>query len=380
MKLVNLSLLVTLVIGSGSAHAGSFTAGDLYLLTSNWPGSGSAVGRIDPVTGDTEVIYDFATFPRSGRATYDPYRDRLLIMPDINNSFYRFIAADGSTTDLANDWDPDIKTWCPTGDGRIYLLAGVGTMAYLDANDIRHVLFDTDGVTPYAFTLGFARQQMIYDAGTNSLFIAYWGAVATQVTKIPLSADGTQVIGPTTTVEFDAFENQQDEPMGISAGPNGTIFIKIRAASNEVGLLMFLIDPVTLVFEPFAYIQHSFSAWNRPATYNSTYGIAFAVDEWNDHVRTYIDIDTVQAGTIHASNVSSVNTLTFLLSVGDTINGTALPCSDFDGDGLVTVADLLVLLAAWGPCPPPCPPDLDGDGLVTVADLLALLAAWGPCP
>jgi hypothetical protein len=378
VKRIDLVLLVSLVIGA-SAHAGSFTPGDVYLLTSAWPGVGSAVGRIDPVTGDTEVFHDFATYPRAGSATYDPYRDRLMIMPDIDNSFYRFIAADGSYTDLVNDWDPDIATWCPTGDGRIYLLAGIGTMAYLDANDVRHVLYDTDGVTPFGMVGILANQHMIYDAGTNSLFIAHWG-LSTQVWKLPLSADGTQVVGPPVTVEFDAFDIEPDEPMGISAGPNGKIFIKIRAASNEAGLLMFLIDPVTLQFEPFATIQHNFSGWNRPATYNSTYGIAFAVDEWNDHVRTYIASGGVQAGTILASNVSSVGARTFMLSVGDTVNGsvTPPPCGDTDGDGQVDVTDLLAILTAWGPCVG-CPEDFNGDGVVEIADLLFLLSTWGPC-
>jgi hypothetical protein len=53
--------------------------------------------------------------------------------------------------------------------------------------------------------------------------------------------------------------------------------------------------------------------------------------------------------------------------------------ADIDGDGTVGVTDLLALLAAWGPCPPPpgpCAADLDGDGTVGVTDLLALLAAW----
>jgi hypothetical protein len=376
---LKLALLITVVMTNGAALGETFTPGDLYLLTSAWPGAGSAVGRIDPVTGDTVVFHDFATYPRAGRATYDPYRDRLVIMPDINDSYYRFIAADGSYTDLDNDWDPDIASWCPTGDGRIYLLAGVGTMAYLDADDVRHVLFDTDGMTPFGMIGILGNQHMIYDARTNSLFIAHWGQ-STQVWKIPLSADGTRVVGPPVTVEFDAFENEADEPMGISAGPNGAIFIKIRAASNDVGLLMFLVDPVTLQFEPFAYIQHHFSAWNRPATYDSTHGIAFAIDEWNDHVRTYVDSDTVQAGGIHASGVSSVGALTFLLSVGDTING---HCgADTDGSGAVDFADLLALLAAWGPyapCPPYIAEDIDRDCSVGFGDLLAMLAAWGPC-
>ncbi len=52
---------------------------------------------------------------------------------------------------------------------------------------------------------------------------------------------------------------------------------------------------------------------------------------------------------------------------------------DLDGDGVVGVLDLLILLAAWGPCsapPAPCPADLDGDGSVGVGDLLIQLANW----
>ncbi len=53
---------------------------------------------------------------------------------------------------------------------------------------------------------------------------------------------------------------------------------------------------------------------------------------------------------------------------------------DIDGDGAVGITDLLLLLAAWGPCPPQCPPscaaDLDGDCVVGIVDLLTLLANW----
>jgi hypothetical protein len=47
------------------------------------------------------------------------------------------------------------------------------------------------------------------------------------------------------------------------------------------------------------------------------------------------------------------------------------------GDGLVSVTDLLALLAQWSG-PGTC--DVSGDGVVNVTDLLALLAAWGTCP
>jgi hypothetical protein len=59
------------------------------------------------------------------------------------------------------------------------------------------------------------------------------------------------------------------------------------------------------------------------------------------------------------------------------------PCpADLDGNDGVGFGDLLVLLSAWGPCPPEptCPEDLDGSGEVEFGDLLMLLSAWGPCP
>jgi uncharacterized membrane protein len=51
---------------------------------------------------------------------------------------------------------------------------------------------------------------------------------------------------------------------------------------------------------------------------------------------------------------------------------------DVDGDGAIGFADLLAILAAWGPCPG-CAEDVTGDGTVGFADLLAALAAWGEC-
>lgn len=50
---------------------------------------------------------------------------------------------------------------------------------------------------------------------------------------------------------------------------------------------------------------------------------------------------------------------------------------DLNGDGVVNVADMLILLAAWGPCDAShCPADLNDDGVVNAADLLVLLSNW----
>ncbi len=51
---------------------------------------------------------------------------------------------------------------------------------------------------------------------------------------------------------------------------------------------------------------------------------------------------------------------------------------DIDGDGEVSIVDLLSLLAAWGANPGHAA-DLDGDGVVGILDLLSLLGAWGAC-
>lgn len=54
---------------------------------------------------------------------------------------------------------------------------------------------------------------------------------------------------------------------------------------------------------------------------------------------------------------------------------------DLNGDGVVSGADLAILLSAWGECPPKefCLADLNFDGEVNGADLTILLSAWGPC-
>lgn len=50
---------------------------------------------------------------------------------------------------------------------------------------------------------------------------------------------------------------------------------------------------------------------------------------------------------------------------------------DFDNNGQVDIADLLVLIGAWGSSE--AAQDLDGNGQVGVSDLLILIAAWGFC-
>jgi hypothetical protein len=53
--------------------------------------------------------------------------------------------------------------------------------------------------------------------------------------------------------------------------------------------------------------------------------------------------------------------------------------TDLNGDGVVDIGDLLLMLTQWGPCQSgdPCVPDLNEDGTIAIDDLLTLLSEWG---
>ncbi len=61
------------------------------------------------------------------------------------------------------------------------------------------------------------------------------------------------------------------------------------------------------------------------------------------------------------------------------IDATVGAPADLDGDGVVGIGDLIILLVAWGPCADcgACPADLDGSCDVGILDLLVLLSSWG---
>ncbi len=100
----------------------------------------------------------------------------------------------------------------------------------------------------------------------------------------------------------------------------------------------------------------------------------------------YSSFLAVYFGPYDDCNANGVLDLTDIITGGsldDNANGIPDECEtfgDLDGDGVVGILDLLILLSNWGPCPDPpapCPADLDGDGNVGILDLLLLLSNWG---
>lgn len=59
---------------------------------------------------------------------------------------------------------------------------------------------------------------------------------------------------------------------------------------------------------------------------------------------------------------------------------TACACaSDVDGNGVVDISDLLVVVSEWGICEMGCAGDTNGDGRIDADDLLMVISLWGPC-
>jgi hypothetical protein len=93
------------------------------------------------------------------------------------------------------------------------------------------------------------------------------------------------------------------------------------------------------------------------------------------------------AGQTYHLVVGSFSSTSGPVSGSLVIDGPAQPpascLGDLNLDGVVTGADLGLMLGAWGACPggtPGCLGDLNLDGVVDGADLGLLLGAWGPCP
>jgi choice-of-anchor B domain-containing protein len=122
--------------------------------------------------------------------------------------------------------------------------------------------------------------------------------------------------------------------------------------------------------------------WTTIADHNTDGGLA-----WHHHEITQAQLEalgvtpsattqvrfTANDGEPQSINESGLDGFT----IGQLQCGPAIP-GDIDGDGIVGINDLLLLLSTWGPCADcgDCPADIDNDCLVGINDLLILLANW----
>jgi hypothetical protein len=234
-------------------QGGGFHAGELFLYGYGVQAPGPSthgILRVDPVTGAGSVLTPtWNSFDYTGAMAFDPYRQRLLfcsaiIGTDPSPVLYLW-AADGAGN-LQNlsagvlPTNTSVNGLAPTRDGRIYFTEGdfgfPTPFQWLDAANQHHVLYDADGVTPMLIdgTVNYQIDGMIHDAGTNALFVASTAPApgfplgAVNVRKLPLSADGSRVVGPVGNATFEVSPlpwgmTSGETPRGWSYGPNGEL-------------------------------------------------------------------------------------------------------------------------------------------------------------
>lgn len=164
-----------------------------------------------------------------------------------------------------------------------------------------------------------------YDAGTILAIRNIGSSPGAQLHVLDLEANTATLIGSLTGVGFNiAFES------GMDFAPDGTLYAAIQGftgSGDDVSTHLFTINPSTAAA--------------------TLIGVVDAPGTWD------------------ASSIA----------VRPAPSG---PLGDLNGDGVVNVSDLLILLGSWGECPDgPCPADLNGDGVVDVSDMLLLLSNWG---
>lgn len=284
---------------------GGFPPGDVLLYSPAVQGGSSADGailRIDVETGQATMLVDLIqTLQFNGAVAYDPFRDRVLFCggftgPGLPTALYAVDAA-GNTQSLGYAGST-LYAMAPASGGRVYLRNATGgspVIQYLDAGNVLRTLLDASGV-PYLPVAGAAFQCMTYDAGTNALFVAYVSQLSApcggstkpaSVWRLPLSADGSRVLGGETCVQVAPDPNGGNDPVGWSRAPGGKLLLVLDTGSSQTQPRMQLLDPVTMGMTPFAWSSGVESVATNAGTWSSKLGKAVVLDTFGDTLRAF---------------------------------------------------------------------------------------------
>lgn len=350
---VSLSLLPSL---TATAQSSGFREGEVFLYSTGFTspgGNGAGILRVDPVAGTGSVFVPTlggysANFV--GGMVFDPYRQRLVFSSAIGSPYEHLFFADGNgnVQNVTAGLFPagvSLTGLSPTGDGRIYCNEPYGSVTplhWFDAQNGYHVLYASDGVTPMQIdgTGYYSIDGMIYDPGTNALFVASttpapgFPQAAVNIRKLPLSADGTRVIGPVGNVQFEISAappaaSSGEAPRGWSRGPNGQLTLLVHSIDQEVLPRMLLVDPVTTAVSVYASCGQSTQpgAWGvtTGGAYHAQLGKFLLVDFWNGKLRAYS-----QGGTGNGTVIPT----TPVATAGYWVNVATVPDDGCTGAGL----------------------------------------------
>lgn len=303
--------LTALLASPAPAQGGGFTAGDLYIHSASvddpvtGPSGPSipALMHVDVSAGTASVfVPTLAGGQGSGSVVFDPYRQRLIFDGKLAPSPepIRLWAVDAlGNLEALYTVNLSLSAFAPTGDGRIYFRAAASSspFRYLDASNDVQVLMDDTGTAPFIVdgNQDFDFRGMIYDAGTNALLIApigngfCAGGVVNRINvrKLPLSADGTRVVGPITCAQYEV-STTTEAMAGFSHGPAGQIVLVVDTNTNLEEPRMLLVDPVTLAITPFASNgPYTGAAATNAGTWCSALNEVVILDTGTDVLRSF---------------------------------------------------------------------------------------------
>ena len=209
-----------------------------------------------------------------------------------------------------------------------------------------------------------------YYTGTSALHSAVLYADLSGVVLVAAAGNFNSVVAYPArwdeTIAVAATDNQDQRWSGSNQGPQLTV----AAPGDNIWSLL-----DTTSYQYFTGTSMATPHVSGLATLMLSLDGSLTPDEVRGILQATAD-DVDAPGFDNNTGFGRINANAALLEV---LAGISIP-GDLDGDGVVGVLDLLILLTVWGPCPDPpdeCPADLNGDGSVGILDLLTLLAYWG---
>jgi hypothetical protein len=318
---LGLGLVAAVLLASTVPGQGGFLPGDLYLQSTALVNSSSLGGglmRIDPFTGATQLLVNYtASGGGGGTASYDPFRDRIVAYGGIGASSARLWAIDASGS--AMDLGLPLQSYAliaPRGDGIVYCRAGPSqALEYVDPGNVLHSVVDAAGVAPFVFPGGTGGvHALIHHGSENALFAASQTGSAVcsggsvlhlSIYKLPLSSDGTRVVGPVTCGQAIVDPAGGEVPVNWSLLPSGDLLLVVDTNSNAQQPRMLVVDRATLATSTFAsngsYIG---AAATNAGTYSTARGAAVILDTFSDVLRVFA-AGSSGNGSVLANGVSS---------------------------------------------------------------------------
>ena len=294
--------LLLLCAAPALAQSSGFQPGELIFFSPaipSMPTTTAGILRVDPTTGATSILLDpWSVYGSADNVAFDPFRERLIFygrMDTWDDDEVHLLDGFGNTTSLGYG-DTDALGFAPASGGRVYWIdSNKGEIRYLDANDVGHTLLDETGAAVFKAPAS-AYRCMHYDVGSNSLLVGVdaWGhwncgtqEPNSQVLRLPLSPDGSQLAGPWSCVQAVVDPSTGSSPVGLTRGPGGQVAITVNTGANVSSPRMGLVDPEAMTWNAYAWNDYFGSSATNAGTWSEALGRFVIFDAYNNVLRTF---------------------------------------------------------------------------------------------